>query len=240
MSATSPDGAQAPRTAVVIGAGQGMGKAVALGLADNGTYVYLVGRTTTKLETTAAEIVAASGRCAVFPADVSQEAALDELAAVITDGLDILVNCAGESLMTPFDSTTFGDWQRTIAANLTTSYVATHAMLPALRKSSNASIILVASKVALRGYEVVAYSAAKTGTLGFARALSVALREEPIRVVALCPGPTATPMRRASTPDMSNDQVISAETIAETVQYLVNLPRGTTTGEILVQSPLYD
>jgi NAD(P)-dependent dehydrogenase (short-subunit alcohol dehydrogenase family) len=94
--------------------------------------------------------------------------------------------------------------------------------------------------VALRGYKVVAYSAAKAGVLGFARALSVSLREEGIRVVALCPGPTDTPMRWAASPDMSRDLVISAETIADTVWYVVNLPRGTSTGEILVQSELYD
>lgn len=225
---------------MVIGAGQGMGRAIALMLAGSGTHVHLVGRTLAKLEGTAAEISEAGGRSSVLAADVSREGALDAFATRLDAGLDILVNCAGEALMTPFPDTTFDAWQRAIAANLTTSYVSTHALLPALRKSSNASIVIVTSKVALRGYEVVAYSAAKAGALGFARALSVALREEGIRVVALCPGATATPMRQASTPDMPVDQVIGAETIAETVRYLVDLPRGTTTGEILVQSVLYD
>jgi NAD(P)-dependent dehydrogenase (short-subunit alcohol dehydrogenase family) len=229
-----------PRTAVVIGAGQGMGKAVALMLATSGTHVHLVGRTSDKLEATAAEVAAAGGTSSMFPADVSHAGALDALAVQLEGGLDILVNCAGEVMMNSFDDTTFEDWQRVLGANLTTSYVATHSLLPALRKSENASIILVASKVALRGYEVVAYSAAKAGVLGFARALSVALREEGIRVVALCPGPTDTPMRRAASPDMRRDMVISAETIAATVRYIVDLPRGTTTGEILVQSELYD
>jgi NAD(P)-dependent dehydrogenase (short-subunit alcohol dehydrogenase family) len=228
------------RTAVVIGAGQGMGRAVALKLAQSGAHIYLVGRTPAKLEATAAEIVAAGGSSTIFAADVSQEGALDQLASQLEGGLDILVNCAGEALMNSFDDTTFGDWQRILGVNLTTSYVATHALLPALRKSDNASIILVTSKVALRGYKVVAYSAAKAGVLGFARALSVSLREEGIRVVALCPGPTDTPMRWAASPDMSRDLVISAETIADTVWYVVNLPRGTSTGEILVQSELYD
>ena len=228
------------RKAVVIGAGQGMGRAVALKLAGNGTHVYLVGRTREKLEAVAEEIAGLSGSSSVYAADVSEKGALDGLQAELTAGLDILVNCAGEALMNSFDDTSFEDWQRILAVNLTSSYVATHALLPALRKSENPSIVLVTSKVALRGYAVVAYSAAKAGVLGFARALSVALREEGIRVVPLCPGPTDTPMRWAASPDMSRDLVISAETIAETVWYLVNLPRGTSTGEILVQSELYD
>jgi NAD(P)-dependent dehydrogenase (short-subunit alcohol dehydrogenase family) len=231
---------QVQRSAVVIGAGQGMGKAIALMLAASGAHVHLVGRSRAKLESTAAEIAETGGESSILDVDVSREGALDGLASRLEDGLDILVNCAGESLMTPFPDTTFDAWQRVIAVNMTTSYVSTHALLPALRKSTNASIIIVTSKVALRGYEVVGYSAAKAGALGFARALSVALRDEGIRVVALCPGATATPMRQASSPDMPSDQIISVETISETVRYLVNLPRGTTTGEILVQSALYD
>jgi NAD(P)-dependent dehydrogenase (short-subunit alcohol dehydrogenase family) len=228
------------RTAVIIGAGQGMGKAVALKLARNHTHVYLVGRTRAKLEAVAQQIAEEGGQSTVFPADVSQDGALDSLKDELESGLDILINCAGEALMKSLDDTTFEDWQRIISINLTTSFVATHALLPCLRKSENASIILVASKVALRGYGVVAYSAAKAGVVGFARALSVVLKEEGIRVVALCPGPTDTPMRWAATPEMSRDLVISADTVAETVWYLVNLPRGTSTGEILIQSELYD
>jgi NAD(P)-dependent dehydrogenase (short-subunit alcohol dehydrogenase family) len=228
------------RTAVVIGAGQGMGKAVALKLARNGIHVYLVGRTPEKLEAVAGQIAAEGGHSTVFPADVSQDGSLDGLHAQLESGLDILVNCAGEALMKTLDETTFEDWQRIIAVNLTTSFVATHTLLPCLRKSDNASIILVSSKVALKGYRVVAYSAAKAGVVGFARSLSVVLAQEGIRVVPLCPGPTDTPMRWAASPDMSRDLVISADTIAETVWYIVNLPRGTSTGEILVQSELYD
>jgi 3-oxoacyl-[acyl-carrier protein] reductase len=159
------------RSAVVIGAGQGMGRAVALKLAQSGTHVHLVGRTSEKLEETAAEVAAADGTSTIFLADVSQEGALDDLAVQLQGGLDILVNCAGEALINSFENTAFEDWQRVLGANMTRSYVATHTLLPALRESENASVILVASKVALRGYEVVAYSAAKAGVLGFARAL---------------------------------------------------------------------
>ena len=226
------------RTAVVIGAGQGMGKAVALKLAQNGIHVYLVGRTRTKLEVVAAEIAGTGGSSTVFPADVSVEGGLDGLKPSVEGGLDILVNCAGEALMNSFDDTTFEDWQRIIAENMTTSFVAVSTLLPFLRKSENATIVLVASKVALRAAGVVAYAAAKAGLVGFTRSLSLVLRNEQIRVVPLCPGPTDTPMRWDATPDMDPNLAISADTVAETVWYIVNLPRGTTVGELVVQTEL--
>ncbi len=229
----------AARQAIVVGAGQGMGKAIALKLASQGIYVYLVGRTKSKLDTVAAAIQAAGGSAAVFPADVTIEGALDSLISQLS-GLDILVSCAGEALLKTFDETTFADWHRILSVNLDTAYLTTHALLPLLRKSDNASIILLSSKVALKGYPVVAYTAAKTGLMGFARSLSFSLRQEHIRVVALCPGPADTPMRWEATPGMDRNLTISPESIAETVSLLVNLPRGTTTGEILIQSDLYD
>jgi NAD(P)-dependent dehydrogenase (short-subunit alcohol dehydrogenase family) len=97
----------------------------------------------------------------------------------------------------------------------------------------------MSSKVALKAASVVAYAAAKSGLVGFARSLSLVLRNDGIRVVALCPGPTDTPMRWNATPSFDRAMVISAESIAETIWYLVNLPRGVTTGEILVQAELY-
>src|SRR5215207_2461222 len=136
------------RTAVVIGAGQGMGKAVALMLARNDMHVYLIGRTRAKLEAVAEQIASEGGHSTVFPADVSQDGGLDRLKSELEAGLDILVNCAGEALMNSFVDTTFEDWQRIIAENMTTSFVATSALLPCLRKSENPSIVLVASKVA--------------------------------------------------------------------------------------------
>ena len=175
----------------------------------------------------------------VFPADVTIESALDGLTSQL-ESLDMLVSCAGEALLKTFDDTTFEDWHRILSVNLDTAYLTTYALLPLLRKSENASIILLSSKVALKGYPVVAYTAAKTGLMGFARSLGFSLRQEHIRVVALCPGPADTPMRWAASPDMDRQLVISPEAIAETVSLLVNLPRGTTTGEILIQSDLYD
>lgn len=229
-----------PRTAVVVGAGQGMGRAVALRLAQEETTVHLVGRTQSKLDAVAQEIHSAGGRCAVYPADVTMPGTLDALVDRIEGSVDILVHSVGESLMKSLAETTFEDWQRMLDVNLTSVYVVTHALLPSLHASENASIVLISSKTALRGYPVVAYSAAKAGVLGFARSLASELAAERIRVVPICPGPTDTPMRWSSTPQMDPSLVMEADSIASTVSFLVGLPQGVTADTILVQSVLYD
>ncbi len=232
------------KTAVVIGAGQGMGQTTALLLARHGLTVYLVGRTEAKLQTTADAIRAAGGSCHIFPADLTEETALDTLTTQLTSAqvtVDVLVHTVGEAMIRPIAETTFADFNRTIAINLGTAILAVTKLLGFVHASANPSLILISSKVALRGYGgVAAYSAAKAGVVGFARSLAVELRPERIRVAAVCPGPVDTPMRWSATPDFARDLVISAETIAETIWHIANLPRGTMTGELLIQSELYD
>jgi NAD(P)-dependent dehydrogenase (short-subunit alcohol dehydrogenase family) len=154
----------------------------------------------------------------------------------------MLINCAGEAFIKPFHDTDLDAWNRILAINLTSHYQITHAMLPLLRKSDNASIVNMVSKVALKGYGagIAAYSAAKTGLLGFTRALSAELAKEEIRVVAVNPGPVDTPMRRAATPDFDPKLIIKEQTVVDLVAYIVTLPRGTTMGEVLVGSMHYD
>lgn len=232
------------RIAVITGAGQGLGRAVALRFAQDGITPVLVGRTTTKLETVQAEIEAAGGKALVYTADVSNSAQVEQFRAWFSaefDHLDMLVNCAGESMIRPLAETDEATWDHVLNMNLKAPYLMSHALLPLIHQSANGSIINIVSKVALQGYaNVSAYSAAKTGLLGFTRSLAAELREAEIRVVAICPGPMDTPMRWNATPDFERKVVISADLIAESISQLVNLPRGVTSGEILIQSMHYD
>jgi NAD(P)-dependent dehydrogenase (short-subunit alcohol dehydrogenase family) len=234
----------ASRTAVIIGAGQGMGRAIAHKVAANGVHPILVGRTDHKLQTVAAELRDVGHAASVYPADATQGEQLAGLVGVIEGRggvLDMLINCAGEAFIASVEQTSEEMWDRLLAINLKTSFLAVKWLLPLLRKSDNASIILMSSKVALKGYApVAAYTAAKAGLVGFARSLTAELRPDSIRVAALCPGPVDTPMRWAATPDYDRNLVISAQVVADTVWHLVNLPRDTITGEVLIQSNWYD
>jgi NAD(P)-dependent dehydrogenase (short-subunit alcohol dehydrogenase family) len=113
----------------------------------------------------------------------------------------------------------------------------TQALLPSIRQSENASIINIGSVAATGGYSgITAYTAAKTGLLGFTRSLSAELQKDEIRVVMLNPGPADTPMRWAATPEFDRKMVLAVETIADTIWWLASLPKGTTTSEFLLRS----
>jgi NAD(P)-dependent dehydrogenase (short-subunit alcohol dehydrogenase family) len=223
-----------------------MGRAVALKLADSGYQVMLIGRTRAKLEQVRDEIEQLTGTpSGVYPLNVTVGEQVDQMRQDLertVAQVDVLVNGAGEALIATLEDTSEADWDRILAVNLKGPFLMVRALLPLLRKSPSAIIINVASKVALSNYhsEVAAYTAAKTGLMGFTHALAAELREEGIRVVGLCPGPVDTPMRWAATPDHDPRQVIDVGAIADTVMYLVQLPKGVTMGEILIQSINYD
>jgi NAD(P)-dependent dehydrogenase (short-subunit alcohol dehydrogenase family) len=226
------------RVAVVTGAGQGMGRSVALKFAENGIDVVLVGRTAKKLESVAEEISALGQNATVKALDVTDGVQVQSLAESLQGTrVDLLVNCAGEALIKPIEETTEAEWDLVLTTNLKGPFLMVRALLPLLRQSDDASIINIGSKAALGSFPgITAYTASKTGLLGFTRSLAAELREEEIRVVLLCPGPADTPMRWAATPDFDPKLAIAPETIADSVWWLVSLPKGVTTGEVLLQS----
>ncbi len=237
-------GPLAGKIAVVIGAGRGIGRATALTLASSGARVIVAARTASQLESVVAEIEGRDGQAKAYPLDVTQGADVEVFASELRESLgrvDILVNSAGTAFIAPLETTTEVDWDRVIDTNLKGTYLCTHAMLDLLRASEGALVINIASKVGLTGHGMVtAYTAAKAGVIGFSRALAQELSAENIRVVAICPGPVDTPMRWEATPKMDPKQVISAETVAETILFLVTLSGRAVTGEIVLEAIAYD
>jgi NAD(P)-dependent dehydrogenase (short-subunit alcohol dehydrogenase family) len=243
-SITQSSEAAQPLIAVVTGAGQGIGRAVALKLAAHGAHIVLVGRTQAKLDAVAAEVIAAGGSATVVEADVTQAGEVQRVmdtAAAVAPHLDALVNCVGEAFIATLDDTTEADFDRLLTANLKTAYLTSRAALPLLRQSANASVVNVVSKVALANHgTVTAYTAAKAGLLGFTHSLSDELKPEEIRAVAICPGAVDTPMRWAATPDYERRMVIDPVQVADLAWYVITLPRGATTGDLVVTSMYYD
>lgn len=228
------------QVALISGAGQGAGRAIAARLVSAGVRVVLAGRTASKVQDAAAQL---GEQASAYTLDVTDSAAVAQCAQAVEKQfghLDMLVNCAGEAFISPLEQCRDEDWDRILNVNLKAPFLMSRAFLPLLRKSPNASIINILSKVALSGYAGVSvYTAAKTGLLGFSRSLGVELKSDEIRVVAFCPGPMDTPMRWSATPDFDRKVVINADTLAELVWQAVNLPRGVTMGEILVESIHY-
>lgn len=194
--------ALAGKRAVVTGAGRGIGRSIALALAQAGADVAVTARTQPELEALVAEIQALGRHSLAVSCDVTEAAQVKYMAETLLTGLgglDILVNNAGNAGSHKFVNHPDDLWQRMLAVNLTSVYYVTKAFVPTLISQRSGRIITVAS-IASRvgGSYITAYTAAKHGVLGLVRALAVELLPHNITVNAICPGYVDTPMTDAS------------------------------------------
>lgn len=181
--------------AVVTGAATGIGREVARQLIAQGATVHALDRDGAGLERTSREFQADS--FAAYRVDLADRPELDRVLVDLLDGLegrcDILVNNAGVSRLRPLENTDDAmlDWM--FAVNFIAAFRVTRTLLPALRASGRASVVNVASELALVGQpDYSAYCATKGALLAWSRALALELAEQRIRVNAVCPGPVDT------------------------------------------------
>ena len=230
------------RRAVVTGAGQGTGRAIALRLALARFECVLVGRTASKLQDVAGEIAASRGKASVQALDVTDDAALADFGAELGESaVDILVNCAGDWLISIMDDTSNEQLDQILRVNLRAPYILSRTLLPNLRRSDNASIINIGSLVtAISVPSVSAYTAAKVGLKGLTGSLAAELKPDRIRVVMLSPGPADTPMRAAASPGIDKEMLVQPETIADMAFAVASLPRGITTSDFVLYSMAWE
>jgi NAD(P)-dependent dehydrogenase (short-subunit alcohol dehydrogenase family) len=185
--------------AVVTGAAQGIGAAIARALAAQGARLTLMGRRLDALQALAAEL---PGGAVAVAVDVSDEAMVHAAfadARAAHGPISLLVNNAGQAEAAPFGKTSLALWQRLIAVNLTGTFLCTHQALPDMLAARSGRIINIASTAGQRGYAYVsAYVAAKHGVVGLTRALALEVAKKGITVNAVCPGYTETEILTAS------------------------------------------
>jgi NAD(P)-dependent dehydrogenase (short-subunit alcohol dehydrogenase family) len=188
----------AGRVAVVTGASRGLGRAIALALAEAGADVALAARAKRDLEDTGALVQRAGRRALVAPTDVATYAEVEALMgrAVRELGrLDIVVNNAGVAKVAPLAEMTPDDWRFMVDANLTGVFNGCRAAAPHLIAQKSGKVINVASvlgQVGLPGYTI--YAATKGGVIALTRALGVEWARHGIQVNAIAPGWFATDM----------------------------------------------
>ncbi|ULB09749.1 glucose 1-dehydrogenase [Cereibacter azotoformans] len=205
----------AGKTAIVTGGNGGIGLAMARGLAEAGAQVVLMGRDGAK-GAAAVGALEEEGLAAHFvEVDVTAEdrvAAAVEEAARIGGRIDILVNNAGIAIRKLPQDYTLGDWHKVLDTNLTSAFLMSQAVYPALCRAGGGKIINIASVLALLGAPFsVAYSASKGGLVQFTRALATAWAPDNIQVNAILPGWIETELTvqaRAQVPGL-NDNVLS-------------------------------
>ena len=185
--------------AIVSGGGRGIGAAICLKLAERFRAVGIIDRDRDPAEQVAAELRAVGSVSEVRAVDVTDvEAvghAVDSLVAAM-GGLDTVVAAAGNMVGADLADMSVAAWSSVLDVHLTGSFALVKASLPALRRSSNPSVVLVSS-IAARGIAGHAnYGAAKAGIMGLTRSLARELGPEGIRVNAVAPGFIDTRMTR--------------------------------------------
>lgn len=238
------------KIAIVTGASSGIGYATSKLFAYEGANVIVAARRQNKLDELVAEISNAGGTAVALAGDVKDEAfakALVELAVNHFGGLDIAFNNAGTmKWMGDTRKVELSEWQDTLNTNLTSAFLGAKHQIPAMLKRGSGSLIFTSSFV---GYtagfpQTAAYSASKAGIIGLTQALATEYGPKGLRVNALLPGATDTPMGRAfaNTPEIlafieslyALKRMASAEEIAQSALYLASDASSFTTGSALL------
>jgi NAD(P)-dependent dehydrogenase (short-subunit alcohol dehydrogenase family) len=196
------------KAALVTGASRGLGKAIALALAEAGARLVLAARDEALLEQTA-ELARAHGvEVLVSRTDVTQEdeiAKLKQKVAGKFGTIQILVNNAGMNIRKPATEFTLSEWRQVLDTNLTSAFLMCRDFVPLMKGNGYGRILnltSIMSHIALPGR--TAYCASKAGLLGFTRALALELASEKITVNGISPGPFATEI---NTPVLQNPEL---------------------------------
>lgn len=185
------------KVAYVSGASRGIGKAIAIALAEYGANVAVAARTTEALEQTAKEIVALGRKALVVTTDVTDSKQVEDgIAKTISElgGLEVVVNNAGGSrFMSPLIGVREDGWDKSINVNLKSAFLVCKAVGPHLLNQGRGSVINIASVAGIHGSPTLSfYSAAKHGMIGLTRTLAKEWGSLGVRVNAISPGAVDT------------------------------------------------
>lgn len=218
------------KNALVTGAGKGIGRAVAVALAQEGVNVALLARTESQLREVAQEIEALGVKAVVVTADVADRASVEKAvgqALAELGTLDILINNAGIGTFAKLVDMDPAEWEKIIQVNLMGTYYTTRAVLPQMIARETGDIINIASTAGQRGAATTsAYSASKFAILGLTESLMQEVRKHNIRVSALTPSTVATELAISNKlTDGNPDKVMQPEDLAEFIVSQLKLNR---------------
>ena len=196
MSSKSLEG----HVAVITGASKGLGRQMAESLAAAGAGVAVVARSKNLLDEVVAGITGQGGKATAIVADVSQDAAVADVADQVSETLgtcDILINNAGINNRKAVDEFTTNEWNEIVGINLTAPFLMCRAFVPGMKEKNWGRIINMTSimshvSIPLR----TGYSATKAGLLGMTKALALELAPHNITANGISPGPFATEMNK--------------------------------------------
>ncbi len=185
------------KSALITGAGSGIGEAIALGFARRGGIPLVTDRDLGLAQAVVARIQAAGGEARAMQVDVRDgdaiRSAVDE-AASLADGLDTLFNVAGINIPKDVEAISEDEWQSVLDINATAVFLASKYAIPHMRKRGGGAIVNIASIAGIMAENRCgAYSASKGAVVLLSRNMAMDFARDGIRVNALCPGSTRTP-----------------------------------------------
>jgi NADP-dependent 3-hydroxy acid dehydrogenase YdfG len=228
----------APGVAVVSGGGSGIGAAVARALGERGHALALLGRRPEPLSRT----LAASGRHgAAYPVDVRDAAAVDECARRVAAELgaaDVVVAAAGVAHVGRFAALDEARFRETVEVNLVGAANLFRAFLPGLLERGSGTLVAILSVAARRVFPGwSAYAASKWGLLGLVESLREELAGSGVRLLALTPGATATPLWEGVEGSWERERMIPAAEVARALRWALDAGDEVAVEEIRLQPP---
>lgn len=218
----------------VTGGSSGIGLEIARQLVAKNHRVAITGRDPRKLEVASAELGVLPVQCDMrFEDQVvrTHRQIVEELGEV-----SILVNNAGISPFTLFSETSVAEFDEVIAANLTGYFLAAKAVLPSMYERKHGTIVQMLSIASIKAFKGgAAYIASKFGALGLTNSLREEARKHNVKVIALLPGATETPLWDAEEREKFHERMIQPEDIASTVVHLLEQPQRMLTEEVVIR-----
>lgn len=220
------------RSAIITGAGKGLGKAMALALAEEGVNLGLIGRTTADLEKLYQELTTLNPAISVTysTADISDINQVKSAVSEISNSLktiDILINNAGILKVGGFLELPVEEWEQVFKINVLGTYYVIHEVLPLILKQGQGDIINIASTAGLKGgARMSAYGASKAAVINLTESLMQEVRKSNIRVTTVNPSTIATEMTlNAQFTDGNEEKVLQPEDLAFLVVNNLKLPQ---------------
>jgi 2-deoxy-D-gluconate 3-dehydrogenase len=188
------------KVAIVTGGNGGIGLGMARGLADNGAAIAIIGRNEAKSAEAVADLIKGGRKAIAVTADVTDETAVIAMVGRVRRELgriDILVNNAGINIRKSPDQLDIAEWNSVISTNLTSAFLCSRAVHPAMKEAGGGKIINIGSMMSIFGASFApAYAASKGGIVQFTRSCAVAWAADNIQVNAVLPGWIDTELTR--------------------------------------------
>ena len=198
------------KVVIVTGAGRGIGRSIAVNLAQNGCRVVLVARTEKQLLAVEEEIKGEGGQAMSIAADISQKKAIDQVINSTLNQfgtLDVLINNAAVLYATPFLDVTEEEWDQVMNTNLKAPFLLSQAALNVMKERAQGYIINISSTAALQvPAALTTYGTSKVGLNGLSQALYETAKEYGVKVSVIYPGMTDTEMLRSFNPPVDPDR----------------------------------